>query len=158
MSSYRPRVYTASILGEYRLWQTFAEDPDWAFCKFTASWPYKAQLEWEASEPPPQELLREAWQTNIREILDSDFLLLYGRLARIPPLRGALVEAGVALGNNIKIIAVGLDLEHTWAQHHLVVHVNSLRDARDYLQRYTVMAPPRSRRTESENRNIERDD
>ena len=45
---YRPRVYTASVLGEYKMWQVFAEDREWSFCHFTASWPHKAHLELEA--------------------------------------------------------------------------------------------------------------
>jgi len=145
MNSYRPRVYTASVLGEYRLWQTFAEDPDWSFCQFTASWPRKAYLEFE-DQPPIPELLREAWQQNIIEVRESDFLLLYARLAKVPPLRGALVECGAALAFGIRIIAVGLDPEHSWGAHHLVVHIPTLREAREYLLRYTVMVPPRTKR------------
>jgi len=147
VNGYRPRVYTASVLGEYKLWQTFAEDPEWQFCHFTASWPNKAGLEFEAIEPPPTSLLREAWQQNVAEIKDSDFVLLYARLAKVPPLRGALVECGIAIAEGIRVIAVGLDPEHTWGNHHLVVHTATLREARDYLLRYTVMVPPRTRRS-----------
>jgi hypothetical protein len=143
MNGYKPKVYVASRLSEHKMWQVFANDDDWRFCKFTASWPWKAHLEWEAAEPPDSSILREAWQTNVREILDSDFVLLYARLA--PSLKGALVECGVALGAGIRIVAVGLDLEHTWGQHHLVINVPTLKEARNYLLRYTVMVPPRGR-------------
>jgi hypothetical protein len=146
-NNYKPKVYTASTLAEHQLWRTFAEDPEWHFCHFTASWPYKAHLEWEAAEPPNSEVLREAWQTNVKEIKDSDFVLLYARLATVPKLRGALVECGVAIADGIRIVAVGLDPEHTWSAHHLVIHVPTLREARNYLLRYTVMIPPRTRKS-----------
>ena len=147
MNGYRPRVYTASVLGEYKMWQVFAEDPEWAFCKFTASWPFKAHLEFDTENPVGADTLRDAWQTNVAEIKDSDFVLLYARLAKVPPLRGALVECGVAIAEGIRVIAVGLDPEHTWGTHHLVIHTATLREARDYLLRYTVMVPPRTRRS-----------
>ena len=155
MNGYRPRVYVASKLNEYKMWQVFANDDEWRFCKFTASWPWKAHLEWETTDRPSADVLREAWQINVREVLDSDFVLLYARLN--PGLKGALVECGVALGAGIRIVAVGLEPEHTWGAHHLVIHVPTLKEARAYLLRYTVMVPPRNRRS-SDAQSTDRDD
>ena len=94
--------------------------------------------------PPNFEQLREAWQANVNEVKDSDFVLLYGRTSG-KPLAGALIECGVAIAEQIKVLAVGLAPEHTWSYHHLVVNCNTLEVAREYLERFTVMIPPRRR-------------
>lgn len=140
---YKPRVYTASRLKYFSLWQTFRDDPDWAFVEFTATWIDKAYHEIEAQ--PSEEMFSAAWIENIADIKRSDFVLAYagGDLA----IRNAMVEVGVALGNGIGVVAVGLDLDQfTWGYHPAVKRFSSLREARLHLYKYTAMVPPASRR------------
>jgi len=147
---YKPRVYGASMLHHYGLWQVLAKDPDWDFVEWTASWPNVDEIHQDmAGEPVKDEVLINSWMNNVNEVLGSDFVLLYAGNA--PKLRGALIEAGVAIGAGIPVCTVGLPLDHTWRFHRQVKCFATLQEAKLYLYRYTVAVPPNSRkRKESE--------
>jgi hypothetical protein len=141
MTLYRPKIYTASVLKYYHLWMMMRTDPDWEFCEFTATWPSIAHLE---DEAPSEALFRDAWMKDVAEVKVSDFLLLYGTDREA--LRGALVEAGVAIGFGIPVLTIGVGHEQTWTYHPGVQCFGSLREARQHLLRYTTMAPPTRRK------------
>ena len=139
---YKPKIYTASKLHHATLWRTLRNDPDWEFAEFTARWiDFAEELE---DNHITTELLREAWIHDVNDIKTSDFVLLYagGELG----LKGALVEVGIGIGIGLTIVAVGLPADQTWAHHPLVRTFPSLREARLYLFRFTVMAPPSARK------------
>lgn len=137
---YKPKVYTASRLNKSRLWLIMRDDPDWNFVEWTATWPMKVEEEGEADITDTE--FGYHWTQDIKEIRDSDFVLLYGR---DPGLRGALVECGAALAFGIGVVAVGLDPDHTWSYHPHVKRVENLIEARNHLFRYTVMVPPKEK-------------
>lgn len=137
---YKPKVYTASNIPHFKLWQNLYDDPEWMFCEWTASWVTHPDIENEVNQQEISgDVFRQAWLDNLRDIKASDFLLLY---SGGEALRGALVEAGSALGLGITVVAVGLPNGHSWAFHPGVVTHSSLRSAREYLYRFTVMIPP----------------
>jgi len=139
---YKPKVYTASKINYQKLWLSLREDPDWDFVDWTASWVESVYLQAEIdSGLVTDEMFREAWTQNVYDIRKSDFLLIYSRAGEA--LKGALVEAGVALGNGIDVIAVGLPTEHNWCYYPSVRVIPSLREARQYLYRFTAMIPKR---------------
>jgi hypothetical protein len=144
---YKPKVYTASKPHHFKLWQHMHADPDWSFIEWTASWVTHPEIEKEVNQGDiSPETFRAAWVDNIRDVKESDFLLLYsgGEV-----LRGALVEAGCAIGLGIPVLAVGLPADHSWAMHPGVVGFSSIKATREYLYRYTVMVPSaRKRRIE----------
>jgi len=147
---YKPKIYTASKLRHYQLWQVLRKDPDWDFAEWTATWPQASNVANElAGEPVSEQEYCEAWMGNVNEVLNSDFVLLYKELT--DKLRGALVECGVALGAGIPVCAVGLSLEHTWRHHKQVKCFDTLREARLYLYKYTVAVPPNSRKRREPN-------
>lgn len=144
--TYRPKVYTASRLDRWQLWRALTLDPDWSFCQFTSSWPAKIAQGLEETSTPLD--FANHWSTDIYEIKNSDFVLLWGR---DDGLRGALVECGAAIGFGLKVVTVGLPDSHTWSYHPLVKRCENLIAARLYLFQFTVMVPPVShRRKEAE--------
>ena len=136
--TYRPRVYTASNTARAQLWLTLREDPDWAFCDFTASWPAKVARGEEFSACAAA--YAKHWKQDIAEIKDSDFVLLWGRDDR---LKGALVEAGAALAFGLKVITIGLPDQHSWSHHPQVIRCYSLVQARNTIYTYTISAKGR---------------
>lgn len=68
------------------------------------------------------------WRENQEDIENSDALLLY-----VEPgdhLRGALVEVGIAIANNVPVIIVGEHPDHgTWKHHKGVEWAEDLDDA-----------------------------
>jgi hypothetical protein len=141
---YKPKVYTASNLARVKLWHALREEPEWQFVEWTASWIDVPLLD--KQEPLDVETCAEGWAQNFNDIRKSDFLLLYGMEYRTP-LRGALVEAGMALGLGLRVIAVGCDESQTWSYHPRVVRLPTLGEARSLLYRYTTMIPPNLNRT-----------
>jgi hypothetical protein len=151
-TTYRPKVYTASKLHHYVLWKKMRDDMDWDFVDFTASWvdfPTNAaevgHLDTDDPEQPSAADFRDGWLKNIADIKRADFVLLYA--GRENALKGALVECGVAIGLGIPVLAVGITSEHTWTYHPLVHRFSSLREARQYLYRFTTMIPKRKKGT-----------
>ena len=143
MTLYKPKVYTASKAHYHLLWKKMAEDPEWSFVEFTASWPNSPEILKElAGEPVDPDMLREGWMTNISEVIDSDFLLVYVKPS--DPIKGTIFEAGVATGRSIPVLLVGdIDPRHSWRWHPNIRRFDSLREARDYLYRFITMAPPK---------------
>jgi len=138
------------MLHHHALWQMLRTDPDWGFVEWTASWPNKAEIHQDlAGEQVSEEALVNSWMDNVNEVLSSDFVLLYAGQA--PRLRGALIEAGVALGAGIPVCTVGLPLDHTWRHHRQVRWFPNLAEARFHLFKYTIAVPPNSRKRKESN-------
>lgn len=136
---YKPKVYTASTLHYSKFWQTLAADPDWSFVRWTATWPTE-----QISEDATDKENRDAWIMNIAQIKFSDFLVLYAKPS--DRLRGALIEAGVALGTGLPVLAVGVPDDHTWMHFPSVKRFNSMVEVRYHLLRYTTMVPAKKRK------------
>lgn len=142
---YKPKVYTASKLHHRPLWLKLREDPDWDFIEWTATWVNSLDVmaEIQGREVSPDDYCI-GWTQNIKDVKDSDFLLLYA--GSHDALRGALIEAGTAIAIGIPVITVALDGHHNWAYHPGVNNYSSFREARAYLYKYTTMIPRTSRR------------
>lgn len=122
-------VYTASCLQHAKLWtelrQKYSED-----FHFTSHW--MDQILSGAQETP--ENARKFWARDVQEVQSSDAVIVYAVDGDI--LRGAICEAGVALGCGIPVIIVapaGLHSLSTWQYHPLAKHCLSLTDAFEYL-------------------------
>jgi hypothetical protein len=139
---YKPKVYTASKLALYQLWRDLRTDKEWSFVEWTASWPLLPEQHLRAEETVTEDKMKELWQINIRQVRDSDILLLYGR-DTASALRGSLVETGAALGVGARVVAVGIPNtdEFTFCYHHLITRVSNLVEARNYIYRFTILAP-----------------
>ncbi len=131
------KVYTASKLSDGPLWRRLAED--WPEIEFVARWPfhhvtYSGKPDW------PEDCAahgRVFWQHDHEDVLRSDIVLVYTQSEQ--PLKGALIEAGMALGSGRSVVVVG---EHpsypTWWFHKNVSRVKSLEEARSLLRLMNV--------------------
>jgi hypothetical protein len=141
---YRPKVYTASKLHHHLLWKKMREDIEWDFVEWTATWVNHSMLENEiAGQVIDPEIYLNAWSQNIWDVRRSDFVLLYSGGENM--LRGALVEAGCAIGIGLQVLVVGVPLNHTWAFHPAVKRFPNLVGARQHLYKFTTMVPPNRR-------------
>ena len=98
-------IYPASMLRHAPKWQTLRHE--WkSFARFVATWPDQVTR---GSEPadvsPDPAIMRLAWVTNCEEIKSCDFLLIYAEEG--DNLRGAFIEAGVAMATFKTIILCG---------------------------------------------------
>lgn len=124
------RVYTASKLHYAPMWRELRVDADWRFVHFTARWPFMTLCEFHASEAAPQ--ARHFWMHDEHDVAQSDVVLVYAEPE--DHLRGALVEAGMALGAGKRVLLVGENEGFgTWQWHPRVGRVSNLHFARGAL-------------------------
>jgi hypothetical protein len=74
------------------------------------------------------------WLVDEEDVKESDAVIVFGAMG--DKLRGALVEAGIAIGQGILTILVG-DCEDfgTWQHHPVVTRANTLEQAREMILR-----------------------
>lgn len=145
MSFYRPRVYTASKPHYVKLWRSLREDPDWGFVDWTASWVTHPDIDAEVNGILTSPgVFSESWAQNVRDVKDSDFVLLYGNPN--DAFRGSLIECGIGIGIGIGVLVVGPQPDpHSWIYLPGVRCFPSLREARLHIYRFITMAPPSRR-------------
>jgi nucleoside 2-deoxyribosyltransferase len=126
----RIRVYTASCTQHASLWQTLVSD--WLEVHFTARWALV-----HAPANVPESHAKVFWSQDLADVLASDVVLIYAEEG--DQLRGALVEAGAALGAGRPVLAVGPDAAFgSWACHPLVHRLADLQGARALLRTMAV--------------------
>lgn len=129
--SRRLAVYTASTLSHAPFWRELPAL--WPEVTFTARWPSQHCFPDGTPRWPESPTFGSIfWQQDFDDILVSDIVLCYGESG--DRLRGALVEAGMAIGLGKIVITVG---EHegygTWQFHKSVLRVSTLFEARKLL-------------------------
>lgn len=135
------QVYTASKLYQYeKRWRKLKAEllPDGI--DLHARW-YR-QVELGVEETPSN--AEVFWQQDIEDVQNSAAVLVFGEDDDY--LRGALVEAGVALGAGIPVIVVGDFNYGTWIHTPGAVHVRSIEDAVSYLKGNRVVLEAAARR------------
>jgi len=121
------KIYTASKMVHGKLWLSWQSDH--AFASkfiFHARWLKHVQL----MTPDTPEQAREFWQQDEQDVRQADVLLCFADQGET--LRGALVEVGIAIANNVPVVIGGLGDFGTWQWHPGIVsrHVN-VADALD---------------------------
>ena len=116
------RVYTASKLEEYTRWLKLQETHPGVF--FHARWIKHMQIGTEDRESRAQEF----WIQDQEDVESADVLLLYATPGRV--MKGALIEAGMAISKGVPVIVVGNeDIYGTWIYHPGVTITGSLDEA-----------------------------
>lgn len=124
------RVYTASQTRHYETWIRLWSE--WTEVQFTSSWPFM----FSAGVPESPENASRFWYKDLQEVKGSDVVLVYAEPR--DTLRGALIEAGCALGLGKRVICVGENPGFgTWQYHPSVFQVVDLEEARAVLTRWT---------------------
>lgn len=126
----RPTIYTASKIHNAALFRTLRMNyPEF---EFTARWIDLDQHEGTATTLD----FRRFWIIDVADVCRSDFVLVYANTSD-EPLRGALVEAGVAIGRGIHVLAVGdARCFGSWHNHPFVERFWGLPEALDYARKF----------------------
>lgn len=120
------KIYLASKLHHVRRWQALRDE--WApEFEISSSW-----IDTYVEENDTPDLAPLFWDRNQDDIFMCDYLIIFAVVA--DELRGALVEAGMALAYGKKVIVVG-DNEGfgTWQYHPDVTRVRTMDEAKTYL-------------------------
>jgi nucleoside 2-deoxyribosyltransferase len=124
------RVYTASKLSEAQRWRDLIRE--WQEVEFVARWPIKHV----GTVPDEPIFAKVFWEHDLEDVGTADVVLVFAKSEH--RLRGALVEAGMAIALGRRVIVVGEHDDYgTWSYHPLVYRVRDLAEARVLL---TAMA------------------
>jgi len=116
------RVYTASKLGTASVWHDL--HAKWPHVYFHARWLKHTAI---GTPDSPENAVR-FWIEDEEDVRSADAVLVYGLPGE--HLRGALVEAGIAIARRIPVIVVGNHPDYgTWQYHPNVQRVESLEAA-----------------------------
>lgn len=122
----RIKVYGASKLCHVEVWKQLSKS--WTEIEFTARWPFKHV----GTVPDEPCFARVFWEHDLEDVVAADGVVVYAKPE--DDLRGALVEAGMALALGKFVIVVGENKNYgTWQYHPLVHRVADLTDARTLL-------------------------
>lgn len=121
------RVYTASKLRHAAMWREL--------CAVTAH--IQAHARWlkhsTLGTPDTPEHAAEFWLQDEQDVRDADAVLVYAD--GDDHLRGALVEAGIAIASGVPVIVIGKHADYgTWQYHPGVTRMDDLPSALAYLR------------------------
>ena len=123
------RLYTASKIPTGKIWRLLEKDPEWNHVFFASRW----LRHYDISTPDTPENASKFWQEDQSDVQKADALVILGFEGE--HLRGALIEAGMAIAYGIPVIAVGNHIDYgAWQYHPLVHRVDTLKDAAKLLK------------------------
>lgn len=118
-------VYFASKMDKAHRWRELYSYSD--LINITARWPYL-----EPSVAPTPANAKKFWRGDYLDIQACDFLICYAD--GDDKLRGALVEAGMAIGMGKTVIVIGIHDDYgTWQYHEQVLRFSTILEALDYV-------------------------
>ena len=116
------RVYTASKLKHARYWRELCETTH--HVQFHARWLKHNRI----GTPDTPEHASLFWLEDEQDVRDADAVLVYAE--GDDHLRGALVEAGMAIAYGVPVIVVGTHPDYgTWQNHPGVIRAKDIHDA-----------------------------
>lgn len=122
------RVYTTSKLSRAATWRRLAET--WQCAHFHARW-LKYDL---IGTPDTAEHAAKFWLEDQEDVACADVVLVWAEEGEY--LRGALVEAGMALAAGVPVVVVGEHPDYgTWQHHPNVVRATDIDDAHEILRK-----------------------
>jgi hypothetical protein len=126
VSEEKMKVYTASKLSKAPMWRKLINE--WPEVDFTARWVTKHV----GTTPDHPCFAKVFWQHDFADVKLADVVLVYADEG--DHLRGALVEAGMAIAFGREVIVVGEHPDYsTWQFHPSVHRVPDLEHARTLL-------------------------
>lgn len=124
------RVYTASKLRHGSKWRALCHVT--RHVQFHARW-LKHNL---IGTPDDPEVAKEFWLEDEQDVRDADAVIVYAEEG--DHLRGALVEAGIAIACGVPVIVIGDHPDYgTWQYHPGVIRAPDIDKALVYLRRLT---------------------
>lgn len=126
------KVYIASKLKYAERFKKYREDWKASGIDLHARWFDQAIIE-QTSEVPPEDF-HIFWLVDEEDVKVSSALIVYGE--ENDKLRGALIEAGIAIGQGMLVIVVGDCPDFgTWQYHPTVTRAGSLEHAKTMILR-----------------------
>lgn len=123
----RVSVYFASKIHHAPIGRALAAE--WTEFWWTSRWPTHHV----GKMPSIRAFAKEFWLHDEEDVRASDVVLVYAEPG--DKLRGALVEAGIAIGHGVRVVVVGEnECYGTWQHHPLVTAVADLAEARQLLR------------------------
>lgn len=120
------RVYTASKLRHASMWRALCASTTVLQCH--ARWLKHVAM----MTPDEPEHAAEFWLQDEQDVRDADVVLVYA--TGDDHLRGALVEAGIAIAVGVPVVVVGNHNDYgTWQYHPGVTRVATLEEAVGYI-------------------------
>lgn len=121
------RVYTASKLSKAAMWREL--NKKWPHVIFHARWLKHNEI----GTPDLPEYAPRFWMEDQQDVKTADAVLVYAEEGE--HLRGALVEAGMAIAFIVPVIVVGEHPDYgTWRHHPCVTQVADLNEAAQILK------------------------
>lgn len=121
------RLYTASKISRTFIWQQLRTEYVGKI-EFTSRWLDMCDLEATATRKD----FRRFWLIDKADVERSDYLMIWGENEE--HLRGALVEAGIAIANGIPVLTIGRHPDYgSWQHHPLVSNFPTVYDAFNHL-------------------------
>ena len=130
------RVYTASKLKHAKMWKDICDKRHDVI--FHARWLKHVQL----GTPGTVDNARAFWQEDHQDVATSDALIVYAEEG--DRLRGALVEAGIAIALGVPVFLVGDSPDFgTWQYHSMVIvrGCSTIEDALEQIALIEVVKP-----------------
>ena len=125
------QVYMASKLHHFRRWRALRAQ--WSNLHFTARWPDMDV----STVPGTPEEARKHWIEDEEDVRAADAVLVYAEDGE--HLRGALVEAGMAIALRKTVVVVGTHPDFgTWQHHPRVIQARDLEEARQRLEELSL--------------------
>lgn len=136
------RVYTASKLSRANLWREL--DRDWPFVFFHARWIKHNNV----GTPDTKEHAVRFWVEDEEDVKSADVVVVWAEGNE--HLRGALVEAGIAIANQIPVLVIGDHPDYgTWQFHPGVHSAADIEDAGEWLANFARARCTPSSKTET---------
>lgn len=125
------RIYVASKLIHAARWRALCDTTP--HVQFHARWLKHNKIGTEDSSKNATEF----WREDEKDIQDADLVIVYGELGE--HLRGALVEAGMAIAYGVPVFVIGSHPDYgTWQFHPGVKHHDTLDGALKYLAKHEL--------------------
>lgn len=123
------KIYGASKLKYAPLWRKLRQE--WIEHEFTNTW---IDTYLDAGGGTLPDICRTAWIKNVEDVLRADCVLLFAGY-HDELLRGAILEAGVAIGAGRQVIVTGLSSSYgSWQFHPAVIRIPTLDNVREFLR------------------------
>ena len=122
------RIYPASKLKHGAMWRELNENSPGIFLH--ARWLKHNRIH----TPDTKDNAAKFWLEDAQDIRNADAVFVYAE--KDDHLRGALVEAGVAIATGVPVIVIGDHSDYgTWQYHPLVVKALSIEKAIEYVMK-----------------------
>lgn len=128
------KIYIASKISHGDMLLHWSESVPMAKYEYTSRW-YKEPFRGMPETPGFSKMF---WAIDVKDVKAADLLILYAQ--EEDHIRGAILEAGIAIGLGKPVILVGENKGFgTWQHHALVVKLAALNEVEQFLEGHNLL-------------------